>query len=137
MKESELPARAGTTAKTLRFYEAEGVLPAPSRHENGYRAYDEEDLCRLRLVLALRGLGLNLAESGRLAELCSTGRCEEMASDLAARISERRRSVAAALAEMHHLDQELAQLERTHATGQPQTTFCLGSASMPTGETTQ
>ncbi len=134
MKVSELGERAGTTATTIRFYEAQGVLPPPPRRENGYRDYGEEDLCRVRLVVALRGLGLDLAESGRLAELCLTGRCDEMAGDLAAQVAERRRSVAAALAEVRHLDGELAMLERTLATGEPQTTLCLGSASMPTGE---
>lgn len=126
MKVSELALRAGTTAKTIRFYEAEGILPAPTRRENRYRDYGEEDLCRVRLVVALRGLGLELTESGRLAELCATGRCDEMAGDLAVRIAERREAVATAMAELVHLDAELAAIERSLATGEPQTTLCLG-----------
>jgi DNA-binding transcriptional MerR regulator len=128
MRVSELAERAGTTAKTIRFYESEGVLPAPPRQDNGYRDYSDEDLCRVRLVVALRGLGLDLAESGRLALLCSSGRCEEMSVDFARRIAERRASVANAISELRHLDEELAVLERTLATGEPQETFCLGTA---------
>lgn len=132
VKVSELAERVGTTAKTVRFYEAEGVLPAPPRQGNGYREYSEDDVCRLRLVVALRGLGLDLAECGRLAQLCVTGRCEEMAGDLTARVAERRAEVAAVLAELRHLDDELAGLERTLATGGRQTTFCLGPAATTT-----
>jgi DNA-binding transcriptional MerR regulator len=131
MKVSELAARAGTTAKTIRFYEVEGVLPSPARQDNGYRQYSEEDLCRVRLVVALRGLGLDLAESGRLAGLCASGRCDEMSADFAARIAERRASVATAMAELSHLDEELATLERALATGEPRPTFCLGVAAIP------
>ncbi len=126
MRVSELAVRTGTTAKTIRFYEAEGVLPSPARQRNGYREYSEEDLCRVRLVVALRGLGLDLEESGRLASLCATGRCEEMTADFAARIAERRASIATAIAELGHLDDELAMLERTIASGEPQATYCIG-----------
>jgi DNA-binding transcriptional MerR regulator len=44
MKVSELAEKAGTTATTIRFYEAEGILPAPPRQPNGYRTYDATDL---------------------------------------------------------------------------------------------
>jgi DNA-binding transcriptional MerR regulator len=126
MRVSELAGRVGTTAKTIRFYEAEGVLPAPPRRENGYRDYDEADVCRTRLVIALRALGLELSEAGRLAELCVTGRCDTMLDDLGTRVAERRRAVAAARAELAHVDAELASVERMLATGQPHPTLCLG-----------
>lgn len=126
MRVSELADRAGTTAKTIRFYEAEGILPAPARRDNGYRVYNDDDLCRLRLVLSLRGLGIELNECGRLASLCEDGRCHEMAGDLAQRIVERRAAVAAAQAELAHLDAELAALGQAIATGAPLETMCVG-----------
>jgi MerR family transcriptional regulator, copper efflux regulator len=126
MKISELARRAGVSAKAVRFYEGEGVLPPPLRAENGYRAYNELDLCRLRIVVTLRGLGIDLAESGRLATLCSEGRCEEMRGDLLRRVAERRRDIAAARAELDHLEQELAALERQLRTGEPQIPLCIG-----------
>jgi MerR family Zn(II)-responsive transcriptional regulator of zntA len=126
MKVSELAERAGTTAKAIRFYEAEGFLPAPPRADNGYRTYGEADVCRTRVLVSLRNLGIELPEAGRLAELCATGRCEDMTELLTARIPERRRAVAVAIAELNHLDAELASLERTLASGQPQATLCLG-----------
>lgn len=126
MKVSELAERAGTTAKTIRFYEAEGILPAPARSPNGYRDYREADVCRTRVLVTLRNLGIDLPEAGRLADLCATGHCDDMTELLASRIPERRRGVAVAIAELTHLDAELASLERTLASGDPQTTLCLG-----------
>ncbi|UZI28651.1 MerR family DNA-binding transcriptional regulator [Streptomyces sp. CA-278952] len=42
MRIGELARRAGTTTRTLRYYESRGLLPA-RRAENGYRSYDEGD----------------------------------------------------------------------------------------------
>ena len=124
MRVSELAARAGTTAKTIRFYEAEGILPVPARQANAYRHYGEVDLCRLRVVVSLRNLGLSLGESGRLAELCATGQCADMAGDLVGRLAERRAEVAAAMTELAHLDAELETVQRSLAAGATPTTCC-------------
>lgn len=111
MKVSELARKAGVTAAAVRFYEAEGILPTATRAANGYRDYDKNDLCRLRTVVALRGLGLELSECGRLAALCQDDQCDTMERQLLDRLGERRAAVAAARAELDHLDRELANLE--------------------------
>jgi hypothetical protein len=49
----ELAARVGTSTRTLRYYEARGLLPA-RRSVNGYRDYDEDDLRLVREIRALR-----------------------------------------------------------------------------------
>jgi DNA-binding transcriptional MerR regulator len=126
MKVSELAEKAGTTARTIRFYEAEGILPQPARSANGYREYHEDDLCRTRVLVSLRSMGLELPEAGRLAALCATGRCDEMTGDLAVRLAERRRAVAAAMKELVHLDAELASMERALASDEPRQRLCLG-----------
>ena len=131
MKVSELASRAGVSAKTVRFYEAEGVLPPAPRAGNGYRAYDETDLCRLRLIVALRGLGLDLFGAGQLAQLCTTGRCDEMAGQLLARLTIRRAEVAAAHAELEHLDAELEHLQGALQDGASVRTLCLGTEVDP------
>jgi MerR family transcriptional regulator, copper efflux regulator len=120
MKVSELARRAGIAPSALRFYEAEGVLPRAARGPSGYRDYDDVDLCRVRVVVSLRSLGLDLHEAGRLAGLCGEGRCDEMAVDLLPRIVARRSEVASARAELDHLDAELASLERKLRGEQPQ-----------------
>jgi DNA-binding transcriptional MerR regulator len=126
VKVSELARRSGTTTKAIRFYEAEGVLPAPPRAPNGYREYGAVDLCRTRVLVALRNLGINLPESGRLASLCAADRCDEMALQLIDVVRERRAAVAAARAELDHLEGELAQLEVALEGSEPKTNLCLG-----------
>jgi MerR family copper efflux transcriptional regulator len=111
MRVSELAKRAGISSAAIRFYESEGVLPEAPRSDNGYRTYGEDDLCRLRMVVTLRGLGIELSESGRLAALCVDGRCDDMQAQLIVQIEERRREVARARAELDHLDRELANRE--------------------------
>lgn len=119
MKVSDLARRAGIAPSAVRFYEAEGVLPPAPRGPSGYREYAEIDVCRLRVVVALRSLGLELHEAGRLAAMCGEGRCDDMAVDLLPRIVARRLEVANARAELDHLDTELAALERSLRDGTP------------------
>ena len=62
MRIGELAERAGTTAKTLRFYEQAGLLPEPTRTPSGYRDYDPAVLDLLAFVRAAQAAGLTLAE---------------------------------------------------------------------------
>ena len=125
MKVSELAKRAGVAASAIRFYERMGVLPAPLRSDSGYRTYDERDLNRVRVLSTLRSLGLDLHEAGRLASMCSEGRCDEMAADLMPQIEARRLEIANARAELDHLDAELVTLGRTLHAGQPRAVLQL------------
>ncbi len=111
MKVSELSRRAGIAASAVRYYESIGLLPQPTRSESGYRTYDEADLCRVRVLTALRSLGLELPEAARLADLCSSGRCDVMADDLLPQLATRREQVQSAREELDHLDARLALLE--------------------------
>ncbi|WP_298864120.1 MerR family transcriptional regulator [uncultured Microbacterium sp.] len=64
----EIARLAGTTSRTLRHYDAIGLL-APSRIAgNGYRHYDESALVRLQRILLLRELGLGLPQIGQVLE---------------------------------------------------------------------
>jgi MerR family transcriptional regulator, repressor of the yfmOP operon len=61
---------AGTTPRTIRYYEEIGLLPAPSARERGaHRTYAEEDVERLADLLRLKDLlGLSLEELKALVE---------------------------------------------------------------------
>lgn len=61
---------AGTTPRTIRYYEEIGLLPASSARERGaHRTYAEEDVERLADLLRLKDLlGLSLDELKALVE---------------------------------------------------------------------
>jgi MerR family transcriptional regulator, copper efflux regulator len=52
----------GVSADTLRYYEREKLLAAPSRAANGYRVYSDTDAERVRFVRSAQALGFSLAE---------------------------------------------------------------------------
>jgi MerR family transcriptional regulator, copper efflux regulator len=62
MRIGVLAATAGLTAKTLRFYEQAGLLPAPPRTSAGYRDYPPETTGRLAFIRDAQAAGLTLAE---------------------------------------------------------------------------
>jgi DNA-binding transcriptional MerR regulator len=78
----ELARQAGTTTKTIRYYEHIGLL-LPSEHgDNRYRYYDEAQVLQLRFIRRAQGLGLTLAEIGQLMDLAREIRCNELRSAL-------------------------------------------------------
>lgn len=67
----ELTKEFGVTARTLRFYEAEGLL-APERRGQA-RIYSGRDRARLTLILRGRRVGFSLAELRELLDLYDIG----------------------------------------------------------------
>jgi len=66
MKIQEFSRQTGLSAKTIRYYESIGILPAPQRTPNGYREYEEQHLERARFVAGTRSLELSLDEISEL-----------------------------------------------------------------------
>lgn len=64
----EIAALAGTTSRTLRHYDAIGLLHPSRIGANGYRYYDEEALVRLQRILLLRQLGMGLDAIAKVLE---------------------------------------------------------------------
>ncbi|MFI2201790.1 MerR family transcriptional regulator [Streptomyces sp. NPDC020192] len=75
MRIGELAARAGTTTRTLRYYETRGLLPA-RRDGNGHRTYDEADLRLLEQIRTLRDFGFELEETRPFVECLRAGHPE-------------------------------------------------------------
>lgn len=61
MKIGDVTRLAGVRHSLIRYYEAEGLLPEPSR-ESGQRRYDESVLRRLAIIDVARRAGLSLGE---------------------------------------------------------------------------
>lgn len=73
MRIGELAERAGTSTRTLRYYEQHGLLTA-RRTANGYREYDEVDLRLVREIRSLLEIGFNLEETRPFVECLRSGR---------------------------------------------------------------
>jgi DNA-binding transcriptional MerR regulator len=88
---------AGTTPRTIRYYEEIGLLPCPSQRGQGqHRCYTQTDVERVREIVRLRDLlGVSLEQ---LARLLTTDRPQ---AELLALIRARRRQLG-------ELERELA-----------------------------
>ncbi|MCD2514601.1 Cd(II)/Pb(II)-responsive transcriptional regulator [Comamonas endophytica] len=62
MKIGELSAAAATQIETIRYYEREGLLPAPARTQGNFRSYENAHLERLQFIRYCRGLDMSLDE---------------------------------------------------------------------------
>jgi MerR family transcriptional regulator, copper efflux regulator len=103
---------SGIAAKTIRFYEAAGVLPVPGRTASGYRQYTAEDVQQLRFVGRARVLGLSVRDLKRLTvapdDRGRRPRRVRVREVVRARLS----TVQARIRELRLLERELAQVLR-------------------------
>jgi DNA-binding transcriptional MerR regulator len=76
---SEAARRLGVSTKALRLYEQRGLV-TPERTAAGYRTYGPDEMSRAAEIVALRALGLSVAQVSRVLE----GDPQSLASALAA-----------------------------------------------------
>ena len=88
MRIGELARRAGCQAETVRYYEREGLLPAPGRSDGNYRLYDGSHLARLTFIRNCRALEMSLTEIRALLAIKdgAAGDCGEVNAVLDAHI---------------------------------------------------
>ena len=96
MRRGELAQRSGCNIETVRFYEKQGLLPAPPRTTGGHRDYDAEHLKRLTFIRRSRELGFTLDEVRSLLTLVdgSNWTCAEVRAMTLEHLSDIRRKIA-------------------------------------------
>ena len=116
LKIGQLAAAAGTQAETIRYYERQGLLPAPARTHSNYRAYDASHVERLAFIRHCRCLDMTLDEIRSLLQYkdAPAETCEQIDALLDRHIGH----VAARIAELKSLEQELLGLRHQCAAGQ-------------------
>ena len=107
----ELAARAGTTPRTIRYYEEIGLLqPGTHRTAGQHRLYNDADVDRVRELLRLKALlGLSLDELKHLVE------AEDARAELRQewhRVGDPRRRREILREAVSHLDRQLALIHR-------------------------
>lgn len=74
MNIGEVSRLTGLSARTIRHYEAMGIIGPAQRGRTGYRSFSDQDLRTLRFVRNARDLRFELKEIGDLVRLWRTGR---------------------------------------------------------------
>lgn len=96
MRIGELAEAAGTTAKTLRFYEEQGLLPPAERTAAGYRDYAPEAVARIDFVHRGQAAGLTLAQIKQILDIRDHGQapCEPVRDLLDTRLADIEQQIA-------------------------------------------
>lgn len=117
MKIGELAKQAGCPVETVRYYEQEGLLPAPRRDSvNNYRHYDHGHLERLMFIRRCRALDMTHEEIRVLlqARVEPDASCESI-NEL---IDSHLRHVQARMSELTALEAQLTELRSQCQTAQ-------------------
>ncbi|MBT1632148.1 MerR family transcriptional regulator [Curtobacterium flaccumfaciens] len=96
----------GITVDTIRYYEKEGIAPAPDRGPDGWRRYDTAALSWLAGTVMLRGTGMNVQEMRDYSAAYRDG------ADDVARLALLEQHHATVLARQAEVQRHLAALER-------------------------
>ncbi len=64
----EVADEVGLSLRTIRYYEEIGLVEPSGRTEGGFRLYTDSDVERLRLVKALKPVGMSLETMAELLE---------------------------------------------------------------------
>lgn len=101
----KLAEEIGVSADAIRYWEREGLFPAPERSPSGYRRYGTDALDRARFIRACQRAGLRLSDIADLLAVRDTGTCpcEPAEAHLERRIAE-------VTAEIAHLEGLRSQL---------------------------
>ena len=80
MKIGELAKLTGCSVQTIRYYEAEKLLPSTRRSEGNFRLYDGASAEQLVFIKLCRGLDLSLSEIRQLLILkrSPNAQCDEV-----------------------------------------------------------
>jgi Cd(II)/Pb(II)-responsive transcriptional regulator len=116
MKISELARATGTPVETIRFYEREGLLPAPERADNNYRVYGPPHVERLAFVRHCRNLDMTLGEIRVLLRYKDAP--QEHCGEVNALLDEHIGHVARRIRELRELEKALKELRQQCSQGQ-------------------
>jgi MerR family copper efflux transcriptional regulator len=115
MTVGELARRTGLSIKSIREYEALGLIYSAGRSEANYRLFDESALWCVRMIGNLRSLGLTIKEIQEFTTVY-LGRPEEpIGPYLAALVERAERRIEERLAELERIREQIRGFRRQYA----------------------
>ncbi len=133
---SQLAREVSTSPDTIRYYEREGLLPAPARTPGGYRSYDASMVDRMTFIQGAQRLGLSLADVRDLLAVRDTGvcPCEPAEQHLARRLTELDAEIARLLALRAQMADMMARIQTDDWPPPSPGTWCPPDLSTATAE---
>jgi len=113
MKIGELASRSGCSVQTIRYYEKQQLLPAPSRSEGNFRLYSHTIFEQLMFIKRCRSLDLTLDEIRELNQFKASP--DKPCDDINAIIEEHLIQVKARISELKSLQTQLLSLREACA----------------------
>lgn len=117
MNISQAAAATGLSAKTIRYYEQQGIVAPPERSENGYRTYSGTHIDELKFIKRARSMGFSLEEGRDLLRLAQDP--NRTSAEVKAK----------ALEHIEKINEQIAELEAMRAALQPIVERCHGDDS--------
>ncbi len=129
----QLARATAVPAKTIRYYEQVGVLPAARRSAAGYRQYSLRDVHRLLFIRRARALRLSLPQLKVLTAELESEQCVTLRPRLQVLVTEQLRAVQRQINEFEVLERQLTQvlqrLQTVTAAPHPGGCRCLDGTS--------
>jgi DNA-binding transcriptional MerR regulator len=126
MRIGELAAATGVSARSLRYYEEQGLLRS-ARSASGQRLYADDAVARVGTIQSLYAAGLNSVKIGELLP-CLDAEPQERTSYLLDSLRAERVRIDGSLAELRRVRDTLDQVIASLASEQPRVGSAAGAA---------
>ena len=123
MKISDLAARSGIGAHTLRYYEKTGLFSASQRSESNYRIYSQDDLITAKFIKRSKECGFSLAETATLLAI-RHDKDQHVCAEAKLITSTKIIDISQQITQLKQMQKTLQQLERYCCGGQESAEFC-------------
>ena len=108
MRIGDLARKAGTTMRTIRYYEQLGLIAPVARTRGGFRLYEEDELRKLRLIKNLQLVETPLAQVRAFFDQRKRGRiASEIATGLSTLLEHQLREVEQRIAQFRAMETSL------------------------------
>jgi MerR family transcriptional regulator, copper efflux regulator len=109
----QVASAAGVTARAVRLYESQGLLPSADRSPSSYRVFTDAHVEILRFIRQARSLGLSLEAIAEIVDLADRGATP--CARTSALLEQRLREIDQAIADLEQLRNTITGARRAAA----------------------